>query len=387
MKATASTSAIWVSVGIIARNEERSIGPALESLFRQSLFAELETHRLHAEIWCVANGCTDATAGVADRLFAQHGAHHPHRHSFTGRVLVVPEAGKINAWNLFVHRVSAPKSRYLILMDADIVFGHVTTLWNLCQALEDDPLAQLSSGDAVKHLALKARLSPLERLSLGTSRMTQSASAQVTGQLYCIRAATARRIWLPRELAACEDGLIKNLVCTDFLTTEPRPARIVRALNSSHIFEAYVSASDIMRNQKRQMIGQTFVHLLIDRHLPSLPPADLLDLAQTVQRLDESNPGWLGRLMQAHLRQTRWFWRLFPDILCFRFRRLARLTPAQRLLHLPAAIAGFGVTLIACWLAARALRRGHMQFWPDKSGRPSGHADGPAGFTCRFLPG
>lgn len=384
MNVTASASPAWVSLGLIARNEEKAIGPALESLFRQSLFAELDRRRLPAEIWCLPNGCTDATAEVADRILAQHAAAHAHRHVFTGHVFPVPEAGKINAWNLFVHRVSAPEARYLILMDADIVFGHVTTLWNLCETLEDTPTAQLCVGDAVKDLALKSRPSLGDRISLATSRMTRGAAAQVTGQLYCIRAATARRIRLPRELAACEDGLIKQLVCTNFLTEKSRPARVARAWNASHIFEAYASVGAVLRNQKRQMIGQTFVHLLVDRHLPSLPEADRLDLARTVQRLDEDSPGWLGRLMQEHLRRTRWFWRLFPGLLGFRFRRLAGLSPGKRLLHLPAAIVGFGVTLMAGWLAARALRRGQSRYWPGKPGGPAGPSGGSWGFARPF---
>lgn len=387
MKILNSATTAWVSIGMIARNEERSIGPALRSLFRQTLFAELEKRGLAAEIWCIANGCTDATAEVAGRILGQNGADHPHRHTFTGRVLAVPEAGKINAWNLFVHRVSAPEAGYLVLLDADIVFGHVTTLWNLCRALEENPAAQLSAGEPVKDIALKKNPTLRERLSLATTRMNRGSAAQLTGQLYCIRAAAARRIRLPRELPACEDGLIKSLVCSDFLTRRPLATRLVRARNASHIFEAYVSAGDIIRNQKRQMIGQTFVHLLVDSYLPSLPAPDRADLNETVRRLDEEDPGWLRRLMAEHLRRTRWFWRLFPGIPGFRFRRLAQLPAPKRLFHLPAAVIGFGVTLAACWLAARALRRGRLRYWPGKRGHPPGREDGPMDLARPALPG
>ncbi|HKB56968.1 MAG TPA: glycosyltransferase family A protein [Lacunisphaera sp.] len=387
MKVIESASTAWVSLGVIARNEEQSIGPALESLFRQSLFAELERRSLQAEIFCLANGCTDATAAVAARIFWEQSARHPHHRAFSGRALTLPEAGKINAWNQFVHQISAPETHYLILMDADILFGHVTTLWNLCQKLEQQPCAQVAVGDPVKDLALKNKPSLPERLSLATSRMTQGAAAQLTGQLYCIRAAAARRIRLPRELAACEDGFIKSLVCTDFLTKAPQPERIARVPQASHIFTAYVTAGDILRNQKRQMIGQTYVHLLVDRLLPSLPEEDRADLAATVQQLDAVLPGWLGRLLQEHLRQTRWFWRLFPGILTFRFRRLAPLPLGRRLRHLPAALAGQAITLTACWLAARALRGGQRQYWPTRRGQPPGRENGPMGLAQPGLPG
>ena len=377
MNVTTSVGTAWISIGVIARNEEKSIGPALGSLFRQSLFAELAQRGRQAEILCVANGCTDATVEIATRVFEEQAARHPHRHAFIGRTLAVPEAGKINAWNLFVHRMSASGARYLILMDADILFGHFTTLWNLCRALERDDRAQIASGEPVKDLALKKNPSPRERLSLATSHLTRSCTAQLTGQLYCIRTTTARRIHLPRALAACEDGFIKSLVCTDFLTKPPQPGRIVRVPHASHIFEAYVSGRDILRNQKRQMIGQTFVHVLIDQFLPSLPAADQANLQQKLQQLDAEEGRWLERLMAAHLRRTRHFWQLFPGILTFRFHRLAGLPAGKKLLYFPATLAGLGVTLAACWLAAVALRRDELDCWPGKRGPGPGREDGP----------
>ena len=51
-------------------------------------------------------------------------------------------------------------------------------------------------------------------------------------------------------------------------------ARHLRRSGASHIFEAYTSPADILQNQKRQMIGQTVVHILVDKYLKSLPAAD-----------------------------------------------------------------------------------------------------------------
>ena len=58
------------------------------------------------------------------------------------------------------------------------------------------------------------------------SEMTRAAHGQLCAQLYCIRAEVARNIYLPKDLAACEDGFIKALVCTDFLTHEVKPERV-----------------------------------------------------------------------------------------------------------------------------------------------------------------
>src|SRR5205085_7059284 len=67
-----STSASpYVSIGIIAWNEEQGIGAMLESVFQQTLFAELARRGRRCEILCVTNGCTDRTPEVVAEIFAR----------------------------------------------------------------------------------------------------------------------------------------------------------------------------------------------------------------------------------------------------------------------------------------------------------------------------
>ena len=361
---------IVVSIGLLARNEESRIPEALASLFRQNLFAELDRRGERAEIWCVANACTDDTASVAERIFHAQSAAHPHAGAFLAHAVSVTTPGKINAWNLFVHEITDHETRCLILMDADIRLGEDTTLWNLVRGLEENAHAMVTVGEPVKDIALKSAPSLRERISLATSRLTQGSGAQLTGQLYCIRAETARGIRLPRDLAACEDGFIKSVVCTDFLRRKTEPALILRVAGASHVFEAYTSASAILRNQKRQMIGQTFVHVLVDNYLPAHCAGNGAQLAQTVQQLDEQDPDWLRRLMHEHMRESRHFWRLFPDICTFRLKRWAQLPGRRKLRHLPATLVGTAVTFMAAWMAFRSLRAGSLAYWPEKPSRP-----------------
>jgi hypothetical protein len=372
---------IAVSIGLLARNEESRIPDTLNSLFRQTLFAELDRRGERAEIWCVANACTDDTASVAARIFQAQSASHAHNEAFLASAVSVATPGKINAWNLFVHEISHHETHCLILMDADIRLGEATTLWNLVRGLEQNVGAHVTVGEPVKDIALKPATTLRERLSLATSRLTQSSSAQLTGQLYCIRAESARRIRLPRDLAACEDGFIKSLVCSDFLSCPSRPDRIVRVEGASHIFEAYTTASSILRNQKRQMIGQTFVHVLIDKYLPSLCARHVTSPAEVVRMLDETDPQWLRRIIDNHVAEAGHFWRLFPDVCSFRLKRWARQPAAQRLRHLPATLIGTGVTMVAAWMAYRSLRKGATGYWPQKPPRvdnapPASFSDG-----------
>jgi len=356
-------AATHISIGILVWNEEKVIRAALQSLFGQSFFDRLAEQNLKCEILCVANGCTDRTAAIASEVFAESAP--SHRSISSARVVDVPERSKLNAWNLFVHGLSAKEAAYLFLMDGDIVLHHPDTLWNMCLALENDSTATIAAGDHLKDIEFKENKSLWDRISLATSRMTETCDAQFSGQLYCIKAAVARNMYLPKDLVACEDGFLKTIACTYFLTRAPCDGRIVEAENASHIFQAYTSPADIIRNQKRQMIGQTIVHLLVDQHLKNWPLEQKLNFAETLQERESADPLWLKRLIGEHLRQTRYFWRLFPGILTYRFQLWWQTRGMKKLLYLPATLAGFVVSVISSWMAWRFLRRGYINYWPD----------------------
>jgi hypothetical protein len=120
----------------------------------------------------------------------------------------------------------------------------------------------------------------------------------------------------------------------------------------------------VLKNQKRQIIGQTIVHILIDQYLKELPQEKRSRFAETMRENEAEDPAWLKRLIHAHLRHAKVFWRLFPGLLSYRFQRLARLHRWERLRALPASLAGFGVTLIAAAMAWRALKQGSTDYWP-----------------------
>jgi hypothetical protein len=233
-------------------NEENALAAALGSLFCQNLFEGLSQRNLKCEILCLANGCTDNTASRASEIFELQATTHLFRGLFQCRVVELAERGKLNAWNQFIHRCSAPEAQFLFLMDADIVLRRDETLWNMLKVLERDRRANVSVDHPLKDLSLKRRKSLRDRMSLSASQATLASPAQLCAQLYCIRASTARKIYLPKDLAACEDGFIKAMVCTDLLSHEVWPERICTAQGAAHTFEAYTSPLAILRNQKRQ---------------------------------------------------------------------------------------------------------------------------------------
>src|SRR5580698_8603460 len=119
---------VALSIGILAWNEEKSIGPMLDSLLAQSVFAQLAARGEGAEIICLANGCTDATVEVAGRILERAAADPAAPAGRRARVEDIREPGRNNAWNRFIHELSAPEARYLCVMDADIIFNRPDTL-------------------------------------------------------------------------------------------------------------------------------------------------------------------------------------------------------------------------------------------------------------------
>lgn len=347
----------------MAWNEEKSILTTLRSLFQQSVFERVAARQQRVEILVIANGCSDRTVPLTQEFFAQMQREHPWSAGFVARAVDIPEPGRNNAWNRFVHEFSAREAQFIALMDADIVFHHGDTIFNLMATMERHPNVSATSGRQLKDLLFKPRKTLLERISIGTSEMTGTIAGRISGQLYCMRATIARNLYLPRDLGANDDGFFRAAICSDFFSREVDPRRIALAPDAAHIYEAYIKPGDILRNQTRQMMGQTGVHVLIE-YVKTLSFDERQNLADTLRRHEARDPDWLKRLIADHLRRQRYFWRLFPGILTFRFKRLAQLPGAKKITRFPAACVGVTVTLSACWRAHTALRAGGLQYWP-----------------------
>jgi glycosyltransferase involved in cell wall biosynthesis len=363
---------ILVSIGILAWNEEKAIAKTLHSLLEQTLFAELEKRGGRSEIVCVINGCTDRTPEIAAQIFLEHSVKHPNRGCFSGRVENLPEQGKQNAWNQFVHRCASRDAQYLIVMDADIVIHRKEALWNMIVALQNDDQLSVTATMPCKDIAFKKRRAMNEQLSMAMSQMTRAAQGQLCAQLYCIRAAIARNLYLPRDLGACEDGFIKAVACTDFFAHEILPKRIRIVPGAEHTFEAYTSPWAVLRNQKRQIIGQTILHVLLDDHFKKLTMEERANLGETLKRKEQADRFWIKRLIAEHVKRTRFFWQLYPGLLTIRWRRLKNLNPWKRLVCFPAAAGSVLISLVASFMAWNALKKGGTEYWPKKGRTSSG---------------
>jgi hypothetical protein len=208
---------------------------------------------------------------------------------------------------------------------------------------------------------------------MAMSQMTRAADGQLCAQLYCIRAAVARNLYLPRDLGACEDGFIKAVACTDFFTHEILAKRIRTVPGAEHTFEAYTSPIAVLRNQKRQIIGQTILHVLLDDHFKKLTLQERARLGETLKRKEEADRFWIKRLIAEHLKRTRFFWQLYPGLLTVRWKRLNNLSRWKWLICFPVAAGSVLVAFVASFMAWKALKKGGTEYWPKKGGKSSGN--------------
>lgn len=100
-----------ISIGILAYNEAESIADILHSLYEQSLLQDIDRDKM-VEIIVVPNGCKDNTATVAKNTL-QNLSTQLDSALFQWQVYEVSEAGKSNAWNLFIHLVRVTEASHV----------------------------------------------------------------------------------------------------------------------------------------------------------------------------------------------------------------------------------------------------------------------------------
>ncbi|MGA0420334.1 MAG: glycosyltransferase family 2 protein, partial [Phycisphaerales bacterium] len=192
----AEKGTIVVSIGILAYNEESSIAGTIESILEQSIVMN-PPEGWQVEIVCVPNGCTDRTAEVAGESLAALGRHGRASHVAT-KVVPLATPSKENAWNRFVHDLSARDATHLVFIDGDVRLLHPDTLGNLVTALCANPRAHVAAAETVKHISRQASKGIFERISMMATGLRRSSNQQrgvtgFAGCLYATPAASSRR--------------------------------------------------------------------------------------------------------------------------------------------------------------------------------------------------
>lgn len=336
-----------LSIGMLAHNEAAGIARTIASLARQSI---LDRGRWTAlgldavEVLIVPNGCTDDTAGVAAAALAQLPPH------VDAAVRVLPEPGKGNAWNRFVHELSRADAALLALMDADIEFASDDVLERLVARLAASPPRDVATDTAIKDYRAR-RLSLFDRFSRRVSAQAPPDDA-LCGQLYCARAAALRRIWLPAGLPV-EDGFIAAMLWSDgFTRPEGRPA-VARVHSISHYYQPETTPAAFVRHEARIIVGSVINAWLF---------AELWDAGrhghagEHVRRRNAADPRWVDAVI-ADRRHGGGRWLVPSAFVWWRLASLRGLPPRRWLRRAPVALAATLAALPAVLRANAVLRR------------------------------
>jgi len=345
-----------VTIGILAHNEERLLAGTIASLLAQSaLSGSAVTPRCTFEIVVVPNGCTDATAAIAERALAAAA-----RSDIRHEVVSLPRAGKSAAWNDLVHHIADPETDIFVMMDADIEFATPRTIENSIAHLLATPKVGVVVDLPVNDLVRKPRLNALERVLVRLSSQKAGSSPGVAGSFYCARGATLRAISMPHGLPV-EDGFLAAAIMTDGFREPPDQSRIERAADAAHYYEGLSSLRAILRHEVRLVIGSTLncylcwdtLHFLTD---PEGPGAGAF-----IGQLNVTVPGWYEKLM-ANTIANRGLWVLPRGMMGgaarSRFGVLSRLSRARAVAIFPILLAAFAVDLVVLYAANRLLRQG-----------------------------
>jgi glycosyltransferase involved in cell wall biosynthesis len=343
-----------ISIGILAWNEAAVIESTVKSLLEQSTFhgPARDLPDTKWEIVIVPNGCTDDTAARARKALTEHATP---LQNVTWAVHELDKPGKSNAWNQYVHELSAPDAELIVMLDADIEFGETKTIANTVKALLSDPAAVVAVDLPLKDAVRKPRKTLLERISLAASRAGAAAgSPGVSGQFFCARAEALRAIWMPEGLSV-EDGFLRSMIVTNCFRSPPDEARVIRAENASHYYETLTSLSSIFQHELRIVVGTTlncyltwdFLLYAVD---PLGPGAGVLILNRAAQ-----DPQWYRNLMTNSIRNHGW-WVLPRGTLLRRFDGLKHKRGINLLKSLPLATVGLLLDLPVFVVANRKLK-------------------------------
>jgi glycosyltransferase involved in cell wall biosynthesis len=342
---------IVVDLAVLAHQEEKTIGAAIGDLARQDI---LRDPRIDIRVWLLANGCRDRTAEAAREAVARLDPGDAAR--FT--VLDLPKPGKSRTVGVFIHTISRPEAQMFVFLDADCRLIETDTIARMVDAVATRPELQVFTGRPVKDIIYTAsKLGFVERLIAAGAEQLSDFRKSIAGGLYCIRADVARRIHLPVGLPV-EDGFVRAMVLTDFLSEPEHFERIDGDPGVFFIYESIRTIPALVKHQTRIVVGSAINTTLYGR-IRRLAPTS--GQAQAMLREAAQDDGWLARVLKEELPRAPFGYVPFH----FLVKRLTRFDPA--LLRHPqrfaAFLGGLGLDAVAYVLATLRMM----------SGRAAGH--------------
>ena len=321
---------MFVSIGILAWNEEKNIRKTLVSLFNQSVFSKENgiSTQYDWEIVVVPNGCKDSTASTASEVL-QEWASGLSEITVNCKVVEIEQAGKSNAWNRYVHDFSNQSADFLILIDADIEFGNPRTIENVLATINSTPAADAVVDLPLKDLVKNKPKNPVEWFSLKFSSISLDGPPGICGQFYCARGNTLRNIWMPVGLSN-EDGFLKAMIVTDLFRSEVDNAKVVRAHDADHFYEAESSIAGIFKHQLRLVIGTSLNCFLTWDALLFMTDPEGPGAGELIRNRIKNDPDWYRKYLRNVVLNKGW-WVLPRGMLFGRFYSLKKSSGIKKI--------------------------------------------------------
>ena len=288
-----------VSIGVLAYNEENTIASTIKQILLQNVF---DLSDCEIQLIIVANGCTDKTALVAEKVLQNYKL----IKNFSYNVVNLNKAGKSNAWNEYVHTYSWSNAEYYVLLDADIEFGSKNVIKRLIEALSENPQAHVSVDQIRKDVEKETKKGLFAYISLKLSDSKKSNTHKaIAGSLYCVKGNIIRKIYMPIGLPV-EDGFLRAMIVTDNFTHMDNNSRIEVASDVCHYFQAILSPLKLYKHEKRLVIG-TVINSVIYNHLWANVKASPLDAGQIIKGLNVKDENWVVQLIEKY-KNRHGFW-------------------------------------------------------------------------------
>lgn len=352
-----------ISVAVLAHNEANNINQTITSLFDQKVFNCPSGGSIYLwEVIIVPNGCTDDTAQQSLLAFERLAASRDLK-NVTFSVKNISQAGKSNAWNRYVHEFSSGDAEVIILIDADIEFGHPDTISNCLDALLTDSNAVVCVDTPLKDVSKKRKKTLFDKISLLASKGSLSGPVAISGQFYCARAANLREVYMPVGLAV-EDGFLHAMIVTKCFRCDVDETKVIRAKNASHFYEALLSIRAIFHHEVRLKIGSVqncylTWDLLSFATDPNGPGAGIM-----IRNRLAFDSGWYSKILDNAVRNHGW-WVLPHGMLFSRFSKVKKSDGlGSKLKSTIIALMIFPLDLAVCLTANHKLKNGTtVGFW------------------------
>lgn len=280
-----------INIGVFAHNEQDNIGSIIADLATQTLFQD---QQINTKVFVLANGCTDSTATNASESINTL----PPQIQTKFSLHDLQFSGKSRTWNFFTHEVcQQDPCDATIFVDADIRIRNSDTLKRMVSSLSQTPASVINSRPKKDIDITKANLSFSQKIIASSGGSFTDYKSTICGQLYAVSFNAIRNIYLPIGLPV-EDGFIKAMIISTFLTLEDDKTKITGFEDIWHEYESIQSLNELIRHQTRIIIGSA-INSAIFCELNKLPPDP--DKRSTLLKSASQDTNWLNSIINQQL--------------------------------------------------------------------------------------